>query len=197
MKDIYKEFISFMGDPIKFSDVSEKEIKKYEKVFMGPKDEVDIITEIWKTYGYCSYRNGLFSTINPEEYNVFVKKFPSVSNDAIAFAKSASGCFFLWDKFNFGWAISHLNIHTGKINILGSNFDMLFEWNLTSENFWREDCYGDIELEIVKNKTSLELDECLTFIPALILGGEEKVSNMQKVKVKENLELLAQFHKKE
>ncbi|WP_442787264.1 T6SS immunity protein Tdi1 domain-containing protein [Flavobacterium suncheonense] len=40
----------------------------------------------------------------------------------------------------------------------------------------------------------MEADECYTFVPALALGGDEKITNLQKVKIKENLEILAQLH---
>ncbi len=54
------------------------------------------------------------------------------------------------------------------------------------------EAYGKIEIPALEKYGSVEIDECLTFVPALVLGGDEDIRNIQKVKLKENLEILSQ-----
>ena len=66
--------------------------------------------------------------------------------------------------------------------------------DIPANTFWNRECYGKFELKAIEKYGSLNYDECYTFVPALALGGDEKIGNLQKVKIKENLEILAQLH---
>ncbi len=54
MNKPYSDFIEIMGEPIHSTKAPEDIIEKYSKVIMGPDDEVDIITEMWKEFGLDS-----------------------------------------------------------------------------------------------------------------------------------------------
>ncbi|MGG7176996.1 T6SS immunity protein Tdi1 domain-containing protein [Clostridium paraputrificum] len=43
------------------------------------------------------------------------------------------------------------------------------------------------------NNGKLNFDECFGYVPLLGLGGSEKVENLQKVKIKEHIELITQI----
>lgn len=53
------------------------------------------------------------------------------------------------------------------------------------------EAYGLIEIPALEKYGPVAIDECLTFVPALVHGGDEDIRNIQKVKLKANLELLA------
>ncbi|MDE7321833.1 MAG: DUF1851 domain-containing protein [Lachnospiraceae bacterium] len=40
---------------------------------------------------------------------------------------------------------------------------------------------------------SLAYDECFGYVPLLGLGGKERIKNIQKVKIKEHIELITQM----
>ncbi len=194
MEHIYNEFMDFMESSEVYNTATDDLIFKYKDVFKGDKDTIDLIPEIWKKHGLCSYKGGLFSFINPDEFNGVARSFPDVSDQAIVFAKTATGCLFLWEQFSFGRCITFLNVHHQTNEVIANDFDMLLEWNLCATSFWEEDCYGEIELEVIEKYGPLAYDECFAFVPALALGGDESLANMQKVKVKEHLEMLAQLY---
>ena len=179
----------------KFSDVSSTLLQKYKGEFVSKKDDgFDCIQEIWKANGLSVYQKGLYSLIDPDEFSDIVKQFSSVPSSAIAFAKTASGCVFLWDKEKIGETIFHLNVHKNKIGVASTSFLVFFGVSIGSHDWWKENCYGEIELQSLEKYGTLAYDECYTFIPALALGGDEKVAKMQRVKFKENLNLLSQIH---
>ncbi|MFP9115477.1 T6SS immunity protein Tdi1 domain-containing protein [Flavobacterium sp. RHBU_3] len=189
---IAQQFFKRSGEGEKYSNIPQEIIEKYKGVFVINRGKDDIINYLWVNYGLCKYRQGLFWLINPEEYNNVARKFPGVSRDAIAFARKNLGNLFLFEKLDIGDTITYLNTHTSKISVASTNFEIFIEFNIASDSFWKEDCYGKIELKALK-KAPLAPDECYTFVPALALGGDEKLANLQKVKIKENLEFLSQL----
>lgn len=194
--NILNEFVKDMGEGIDYADVKVETLKKYEDKFMTEKDNEDIITMIWKKYGLRSYKSGLFWFVNPDEYNDIAIKFPNVSEGAIVFARTGLGNLFLYEKTDMGKFISFLNVHSGISNLISTSFEVLLEWRIVTNSYWETHCYGKIELEANKKYGQMEEDECYTFVPALALGGDEKIANLQKVKIKENLEFLSQLHSK-
>ena len=60
MKKLYTEFAAFMGEGEKYDEVPENTFHKYKDIFMGTKDQEDIIPQIWREYGLRIYKNGLF-----------------------------------------------------------------------------------------------------------------------------------------
>lgn len=180
---------------VKHSEVPLDVMQKYKGVFIAKGDEgFDIVQEIWKNDGFSSYQNSLFSLANPDEYTELARKFPSAPKTATVFARTGIGCLFLWDKEKFGDSIIYLNVHKDEISIVSTSFDVFFGVSIGADSFWKRECYGKIELKANKKFGRMNADECYTFVPALALGGSESVTKMEKVKIKENLELLSQLH---
>ncbi|HWI93204.1 MAG TPA: T6SS immunity protein Tdi1 domain-containing protein [Flavisolibacter sp.] len=191
---VTQEFINEMGEGEKYSGISDTTIKKYRETFLIKGDTEDTIVTVWQKYGLRSYKNGLFWLINPDEYNEIAKKFPDVTNDALVFARTGIGNLFLFEQGISGKNINYLNTHTGIKSLAARGFDDFFQWLIGTETFWMSKCYGKIELKINKKYGQMKADECYTFVPALALGGKESIENMEKVKIKENLSILAQLH---
>lgn len=191
---IYTSFMGFMEKSENYAKVNDELINEYKGVFMDYKDHTDIIIEIWEKYGLCSYKNGLFSFLNPKEYNEIARSFPSVSDKAEVFAKTATGCLFLWEEYSFGKNIAFLNVHTGKKDIISTSFNVLMEWDLPVSDFWKDDCYGGIEFAAMEKFKNIPYNKCAGYNLALALGGKEDVSNMDLFDFKTHIELLSQLN---
>lgn len=187
-------FIEKMGHGTQYSIASNKLINKYHNTFMGERDNENHLIILWKNYGFCTYKNGLFTTVNPDEYLEIIKKIPNISQGALAFARTASGNLFVWEDLNISKAISFVNIHKKTKEPIATNFNIFFQFNIGTDNYWQRNCYGKIELKLIEKFGALTSDECYTFVPALALGGNESLKNMKKVKFREQLEILAQLH---
>ncbi|WP_262885793.1 GAD-like domain-containing protein [Chryseobacterium vaccae] len=186
--------MGFMETSENYANADDELIDEYRGVFMDPKDETDVITEIWKKYGFCLYKNGLFSLLNPKEYNRLARNFPEVSEKAEVFARTATGCLFLWEEYSFGRNIAFLNIHTGEKSIISTSFNVLIEWNLTASNYWTEDCYGKVEFAVMDRFKHIPNNQCGGYSLALPLGGKERLDHMELFNYKTHLELLSQLH---
>ncbi|THF49204.1 DUF1851 domain-containing protein [Flavobacterium supellecticarium] len=191
---IYKSFMGFMEESENYAVADNNLIAEYEGVLMADKDNADIITDIWKEYGFCLYKKGLFALLNPKEYNQIARSFPEVSDKAEVFARTATGCLFLWEEYSFGKNIAFLNIHTGQKNIISTSFNVLVEWDLPASGFWLDDCNGKIEFAVMEKFKHIPHDKCAGYSLALALGGKESVSNMELFDFKTHLELVSQLH---
>jgi hypothetical protein len=191
---VLEQFIKWIGEGEFYCEVNELLLEKYKNIFLTDKDDFDIINIIWEQYGFRSYRNGLFWLVNPDEYNSVARRFPNISETAIVFARTAIGNLFLFDKLSIGDSIMHLNVHKGERKIVSTYFEGFLTVDIAVDDFWKKNCYGNIELKVIDKHVTIAYDECLTFVPALALGGSENVTKMKKVKIKENLELLAQIY---
>lgn len=191
---IYKSFMEFMETYDQYAAADAGLVSRYENVLRADKDQTDIITDIWKAHGFCSYKNGLFILVNPEEYSPIARNFPSVSDKAEVFARTATGCLFLWEEYSFGKNIAFLNVHNGEKNIISTSFNVLFELDLTVSGFWEDDCNGKMEFAAMEHFKNVPHDKCAGYKLALVLGGKSNVENMELFDIKSHLELLAQAH---
>lgn len=155
MNKYLQRFISREGAREKYNDVSPEIVIKYKGALKTDKDESDIILDIWQEYGFCSYREGLFSLINPDEYSTVISQFSGISSSAIAFARTNLGNLFIFDKLNIGDSILFLNVHNGTVKIISTSFEILFAIEFGSDSFWKDDCYGKIELKATKKHALL------------------------------------------
>lgn len=192
---IYESFMEFMETAENYAIADEELISEYKGRLKADKDEVDIINEVWKKYGFCLYKKGLFAFLNPKEYNQLARSFPEVSDTAEVFARTATGCLFLWEEYNFGKNIAFLNIHTGQKNIISTSFETMIEWDLPVLDFWLDDCYGQVEFPVMDKFKHVPDDKCVGYSLALALGGKESVDNMELFDYKTHLQLLSEFHK--
>ena len=155
-----------------------------------------VLKFIWDNYGECSFKNGLFWTINPNEYMDIAKLFHGVSNIAIPIIRTATGCLFLWDYFDDEYVITYLDVHYNKYEFYGDTFEDLFNYDLISDAVWNDQLNGERERLALSTTLSLNRDECVVPVPAIVVGGEFTRDNLKKEKIIEHLFLLAQLHLK-
>ena len=194
LKTYLKYFHDQIGDVQNYDLPNTEILEKYKGYFKTDKDEFDIIYQLWLQDGFSSYRNGLFWLIDPDVYTKIAHKFNAASKSSVAFARSAMGGIFLFDKKDIGDSIEYLNPHLNNIKIISTSFQVFISMDVTSTSFWKRECYGKFEINSIEKYGTLAFDECYSFVPALALGGSEKVEELHKVKIFENLDLLSQLH---
>jgi hypothetical protein len=149
----------------------------------------ELLLEFWDTEGYCGYRNGMFWFVDPDEYYEVLEEWKVVEH--IVFARNGFGDLFLWTANG----LSILNVHLGDIYSIGSSrLDNFLNKLLIRESIINDLLYGKLYDKVVKKLGRIAPDECYTFVPALALGGSGTVDSVQRVKLKEQLSILAQIH---
>ena|SRR5437899_3322526 len=150
------------------------------------------LLEEWELGGLGGYMDGFLWLTDPSRLAHATQEW-GLGASAVAFARTAFGDLLFWD----GEAVRCLFVHEGMVQHLPGDLPWLFEHSFCDESFLED------VLDLALFRLALERlgppasDEMYTFVPALVLGGEERVENLKKVKMREQLLLLSQLHRRD
>jgi hypothetical protein len=195
------------SDPVQYKVADSVVIEAYEGKLPN------ILLECWREFGFCNFKNGLFSIIDPFQYreaaSTWLKgtSLPQIDNFH-AFARSGFGELFLWGE-NTGQHFS-IEVATSSIFDNGSNENYInkeganeailnFFTVLKPSSLDLEDIYTNQSIfeDAVDKFGPLEADEMFTFEPALFLGGEQTIKTVNKVNFFIQSEILASMGQRE
>lgn len=148
------------------------------------------LIDFWNSYGFGIFMNGYLKLINPSEFQpVFDEAYDNKDNE-IVFGVTGVGDFLTWT----GDAIRAVYFKNGYDSIIESGDDMewFFDMDLTDPGFLRDNLNDKNYLAAKERLGVPQYDECYGFVPLLGLGGAEKEENLQKVKIKEHISIIAQ-----
>lgn len=164
-----------------YSKVPEETIKKYS----GKIPEQFI--EIWKNYGFGSFLNGFLKLINPDDYSDFVKKSYFEKN-CIPLLITALGDIIVWEENAYFFIIQY---RYNNFSALARGYRVFAKLLEETGYFYEKANLKNIK-EALNMLGTVSYDESYGYVPLLSLGGAEKPENLQKVKLREHLELMYQ-----
>jgi hypothetical protein len=144
-----------------------------------------------KEEGFCSYLDGLFTTVNPITYKVVMEEFRMNVDMVMPLLKNGFGDIIFFD----GVSTRILYASYNEKHVLGSPSDavkMLYAMRITEADFQNAFLKKKLFNKAVKEYGGLAPDETFGFVPAIPLGGEEKLEHIEKVKTLEYLSILSQ-----
>lgn len=165
----------------KENDVSQRICDKYEKILPNE------LIAVWKKYGMGSLFYGYLKMINPEEYQELVIDTYFRGSVAIPIFVTAFGDIICWEENKYIRMIKYKN---GIFKGMASGFEFFWE-DLERGLYDKEYFEFSRYYEAVKLLGKIEYDECFGYVPLLGLGGSEKIQNLQKVKIREHIELIS------
>lgn len=192
MDDVYAAFIETIGPPIHRQEVPPSTIERYKRRLP------EKLLEHWATYGWCGYGDGIFWTVNPQEYEGVVSSWldgtPLSGHDTFhLIARGAFGDLYLYgEKTGFSLSIaSHISHYCGNNRRL-SNIDRHVQSFFLQTKKDSNDFEGLFELA-KRNLGVLSHNEMYGFVPALVFGGKVRPERIEKVKTIEHLIMLSQL----
>jgi len=170
----------------------ESRVEPPQSFFESSEAKVDEdLVALWRKDGWASYGDGLFWTVNPQEFVEIAKEWTIVPTEAIVFGRSAFGNLYLVDNGN----VLRLDIQWGKLAELGPSTYVFLNSTIKQTRFQKVTLKSDLFKIVRERLGSLTMDECYGLFPSLPLGGNDDDPNAyQRVKVREYLTLLAQIH---
>lgn len=202
MKDEdFEVFISEFGEATTRRAVPAQAFQKWREKLP------DQLLKYWEDEGWCGYKDGLFWTVDPDDYEDLVDEWladtPFEQIDSYhAIARSAFGFLYLWGEKTGDSVVIACNINA--IISLGSSLqrkidDPDFDMRIFFSNKSPEDC--DLKDEMGEPLFSralaefgpLEFDEVYGFEPAIVLGGKMRLENLAKLKLDVHLTILRQL----
>lgn len=147
------------------------------------------IIEMWECKKAYSFLNGYLKVINPKTYLYIIEQTYFRGRNAIPLFITAFGDVIVYTENGFVEIIFYKN---NDFEIITSKFKHFLMF-LDDQSFLEE--YFEISLyeEAIEHHGLLDFDECFGFVPLLSLGGKKSVLNMDKVKIREYLEIMTQL----
>lgn len=194
MDEDFEYFLEKMGPAFDKRTVPAAAISRYK----GKVPEQ--LLAYWQDHGWSGYADGLFWTVDPQEYEPVLEAWigttPFMERDAYhVIARGAFGDLYLWGE-NTG---SSLTISAqGSFCVARSSTALRSKLDLAVRVFFsnrsrEENDFGDLFDPALKKLGVLSHDEMYGFVPALALGGPSTLKHLQKVSAVEHLVFLAQL----
>ncbi|WP_413457748.1 GAD-like domain-containing protein [Herbaspirillum huttiense] len=195
-------FISNIGEATKRSTVPAASLEKW-------RDKLpDQLLKYWQEEGWCEYANGLFCTVDPDDYEDLVDEWLADTGlDEIdsfhVIARTAFGELYLCGE-RTGRSVTivcPLNMVTALQNKLKEKSKEDQDFSIRSffacsdsARFDMKDEGGEPLFERARSKLGpLEPHEIYGFEPAIVLGGKMHLENLAKVNANVHLTILRQF----
>ena len=181
---VFEEFLEVQGPAIDCTPVAEEMIARYANVL--PEQLLDH----WREMGLCGYDNGMLWVVDPDDLREPLAEWlGSNAADAYPIVRTALGDIIFW-KNDAAFYLNVLN-GRGEVTRIVDDIEVLFFYTLCSAEFLDKGLGRDMFREALPRLGRLGPDECYTFMPALALGGSFKAEKLQRVKLRENLSILA------
>ncbi|AZG86987.1 DUF1851 domain-containing protein [Pseudomonas syringae pv. pisi str. PP1] len=197
----FEIFVEAMGEPVKVRSALESVIEKYKGVLP------DVLLDYWRSEGWCGYADGLFWTVNPDDYKHLLDmwlsgtKFSSIDNYHVI-ARSAFGDLYAWgEKYGRKIVVScpgnYIVSLADEADVPCDDPDQAIQSFFAMsdpEDYDMEDSDGMPLFERAVQKLGrLSDDEMYGFQPALVLGGSATLQNLVKLDLEVHLTILHQL----
>ncbi|WP_017450268.1 GAD-like domain-containing protein [Herbaspirillum rubrisubalbicans] len=198
----FKYFISKFGEATKSSPVPAASLEKW-------RDKLpDQLLKYWEQEGWCEYSNGLFCTVDPDDYEDLVDEWLADTGldeiDAFhVIARTAFGKLYVCgEKTGCSATISCVvNMIAALPEDLKAQTKEDLDYSIRAffafsnpDEFDIKDEDGQSLFERARSKLGpLEPDEIYGFEPAIVLGGKILLENLAKVNANVHLTILRQF----
>lgn len=158
------------------------------------------LLSFWDEHGWCGYADGLFWTVDPQEYEpvleAWIGNTPFMERDAYhVIARSAFGKLYLWgERTGDSLKVMAPGAYGFSRESIFQGDRLEFALRLFFSNRDREENdFADLFSPALRWLGQLKHDEMYGFVPALALGGSATLAHLKKVKAVEHLVLLAQL----
>lgn len=194
MDEAFSVFIEEVGEPMHSQEVPASTIDHYRGKLP------DKLLQYWIEHGWCGYGDGMFWTVNPQEYEGVVASILESANlekhDRFhLIARGAFGDLYLFgEETGFSLKIAtHIGRYVGRTHELTA-----IDMDRQVQNFFAcrdldSNDFDEMFEPAKKNLGILGPDEMYGFVPALVFGGPIRFENLEKLKAIEHLVLLSQL----
>lgn len=197
----FEVFIDEFGEATHRENIKNENIKNWHQRLPNQ------LLKYWQEEGWCGYANGLFWTVNPDDYEDLVDEWLDDTQieqfDVFhAIARSAFGTLYLWGEKTGSSVViasginSIISMRSNLIRKIDDpDFDMrIFFSNKSPHRCDLKDENGEYLFERALAKLGpLGPDEIYGFEPAIVLGGKILLENIVKVNLDVHLTILRQL----
>ncbi|MDZ3993041.1 GAD-like domain-containing protein [Pseudomonas sp. Teo4] len=194
MDKYFARFLENFGPPIERREVPPSTIERYKGKLPSK------LLDYWSEHGWAGYGDGIFWTVNPQEYEPVVSSWIegtklNTHDTYHLIARSAFGDLYLWgERTGFSLEITSVSSRFVfyKTSFTKEQLDAELQGFILSRKVASND-FNDLFKPALKSLGTLAHDEMYGFFPALMLGGSDSLKFLQKTKAIEHLIFLSQL----
>lgn len=181
----FQDFEAEYGPPENCEKPPEETVKKYEGRLPGE------LLEKWREVGLCSYGKGLIWLVDPEQFADVIDDWVEVRDDPkpLVFLRTAFAHLYFWQN----GAVFSLDVHRGSLSEVTKRIVRIFTL-LCDPEIKEKMVRASLFEQALPQLGPPGRDECYAFEPAIALGGPGTVETLRRVKIREQLGILAQIH---
>ena len=142
----------------------------------------------WETTGWCSYADGFLWLVDPSVYDDLLEDWLTDAASCTVFMRTAFGSFVYWD----GSEAIFLDVTQADTTHVFDTMDFVFDGVLCREQFLDAVMDRDYYVSEKPRLGAVAVDQCYAFVPPKSMGGSGAPETLQKVKLREQVALLAQ-----
>lgn len=151
----------------------------------------DELLQLWQSHGLGVYMNGYIRLVNPNDFMEFVNESVNLYVEGtIPIATTAFGDIVLWEKDRVKLVLYRYGISEV---VASDELDFWMDFLLPDSDYRKEEMKDSLYAEAKDKLGEPAFDECFGYVPALVLGGSEKVENLQRLKMAEHLMIVSEF----
>lgn len=181
----FEDFVSLLKPVETYSNCNPELIKNYADILP------EILINSWVNYGFQKFSKGFLWTVDPDKYRylpeLFIHNFKSLDSHVIF--RTAFGDFIFYHQEN----LYSYSVVTSLSLKLGSSIETLMNFNFAWKESLNNMYFLNIYKKALKKIGPIAEDEIYAYIPALQIGGEMDIKNLQKQNMKSYLIMIANF----
>lgn len=141
----------------------------------------------WQATGWCSYADGFIWLVDPGQFDGEIARWLPDEPPSLVFLRTAFGSLGYWN----GEKAQLLDVTDGHNITLLKKMSHVFDYSLAREGFLEIVMDRDYFREALPRLGRLAADECYGYFPPKAMGGDGTPDTLQKVKLREHLDILA------
>ncbi|WP_211227930.1 T6SS immunity protein Tdi1 domain-containing protein [Spirochaeta cellobiosiphila] len=156
----------------------------------------ECMTELWSSYGFGFYGEGIIQIINPDKYidNLWGWLGQEENYGRVPVAISSFGIIFYYRQLDSDiHDIAYIDPQTSATDVLSWDIESFFNQKILDEELRSVILDKDLNEKAQEKYGPLAIDEMYSFVPAIRLGGTKSPQNIDKCNAPIHLDILLQL----
>ena len=188
-------FLKKLGAPMVSEPVPKEVLARYHGIFP------DAFVDMWQSEGFCGYWEGLYWTVNPDDYQGYIERWlegsPYEGHQCYVYARTAFGIFYFYNATlkraeSINPVFHSFRVFKSALEEVDGNFEFDFLIRLSG---FRKESFDSLEYfnAALEKFGPLNANEIYGFQPFIALAGDAPFENLDKLDLFVYFELMHQM----
>lgn len=148
------------------------------------------LVQFWREVGHGAFGDGILWFPPPADLARCYRDWLSGLPDALPFARTSFGLLYVW----LDGMVNLIDVQAGDVFDVLPSFTQFVDDYLPGPEAREDDLRTELHQAALREFGPLGEEEMFTFVPALVLGGAPDVDHVEKVRMAQQVAMLAALH---